>query len=140
MAIDARISDIEEEDITVLLNDFSQLKSGLNQGTFQLLTRNLEQALREKDWSTVTYLKDRLKELIHQKLQGFMIPSGCSQQDEEDQTTLFHAKKEMERRKGSGLTEMKIGDQVVTDSGRIKLEVDQYYNALYNRHHRTVGV
>ena len=49
MAIDARISDIEEEDITVLLKDFSQLKSALNQGTFQLLTRNLEQALREKD-------------------------------------------------------------------------------------------
>ena len=140
MAIDARISDIEEEDITVLLKDFSQLKSALNQSTFQLLTRNLEQALREKDWSTVTYLKDRLKELIHQKLQGFMIRSGCSHQDEEDQATLFHAKKEMKRRKGSGLTEMKIGDQVVTDSGRIKLEVDQYYNALYNRHHRTVGV
>ena len=49
MAIDARISDIEEEDITVLLKDFSQLKSALNQSTFQLLTRNLEQALREKD-------------------------------------------------------------------------------------------
>ena len=49
MAIDARISDIEEEDITVLLKDFSQLKSALNQDTFQLLTRNLEQALREKD-------------------------------------------------------------------------------------------
>ena len=43
------------------------------------------------------------------------------------------------RRKGSGLTEKKIGNQLLTDPGRIKLEVEQYYNALYNGHHRTVG-
>ena len=68
----------------MVLKDFSQLKGALNQGTFQFLTWNLEQALGEKNWSTVTYLKDRLKGLIHQKLQGFMIRSGCSRQDEED--------------------------------------------------------
>ena len=34
---------------------------------------------------------------------------------------------------------MKISDQLLTDPGRIKLEVEQYYNALYNGHHRTVG-
>ena len=71
----------------MVLKDFSQLKGALNQGTFQFLTWNLEQALGEKSWYTVTYLKDRLKGLIHQKLQGFMIRSGCSQQDEEDQAT-----------------------------------------------------
>ena len=128
-----------KEDITVVLKDFSQLKGALNRGTFQFLTWNLEQALGEKNCSTVAYLKDRLKGLIHQKLQGFMVRFGCSQQDEEDLATLFHAKKEMVRRKGSGLTEMKIGDQLVTDPGRIKLEVEQYYNALYNGHHRTIG-
>ena len=127
-----------KEDITMVLKDFSQLKSALNQGTFQFLTWNLEQALGEKNWSTVTYLKDRLKGLIHQKLQGFMIWSGCSQQHEEDQATLFHAKREMVRRKGSGLTEMKIGNQLVTDPGRIKLEVERYYNATM-LHHRTIG-
>jgi len=128
-----------KEGIIGVLKDFSQLKSSLNQGTVQFLTWNLEQALGEKDWPIVTYLKDRLKRLINQKLQGFMVRSGCSQQDEEDQATLFHAKKEMVRREGSVLTDMKIGDQVVSDPGRIKLEVDQYYNALYNGHHRTVG-
>ena len=38
-----------KEDITVVLKDFSQLKGALNQGTFQFLTWNLEQALAHCD-------------------------------------------------------------------------------------------
>ena len=108
------------------------------QGTHQLLTWELEQALGEKDWNLVAYLKTRLKLLISHQLQGLIVQSGSIQEDNEDEAMLFHARKTAARKKQSSLSKLRIEGLIETDPDKIKQEIEQNYNALYNGQHRTI--
>ena len=89
----------------------------------------------------VVHYKKKLKSLVEYKFEGFQVRSRSSKHDEEDVATLYHANKEMKKKKGKkqNQTQLTIAGQVVSEPALIKREVDDYYCALYNGHHRTVG-
>ena len=128
-----------KEDIVQELKDLSTLKHKLKQGTFQMLSWELEQAIGEKDWEQIAFLKGRIKTLVKHRLHGAMVRSGSIQEDDEDEATLYHAKKEASRRKLSDLTQLRINGIIEANPIKIKQEIKDYYNALYNGHHRTIN-
>ena len=86
----------------------------------------------------MTYLKFRLKALIQHRLHGFLLRSGSTPGDEEDEGSLYHAQKETSRKKAADMTKLRIGELIETDPERIKHKIKEYYRALYNGHHRTL--
>ena len=121
------------------LKDFSVLKAMFRKTTFKVIIHTLEKALVDKDWEEVAYAKSRLKVMIDHTLQGFMIRGRSNKEDPEEQATISHAMKEMKRGKQAQLSQLRIGGKVEENPERIKKEVKEYYQALYNGHHRTIS-
>ena len=87
----------------------------------------------------VVHYKKKLKSLVEYKLEGFQVRWRSGKHNAEDVATLYHANKEMKKGKKQNQTQLTIAGQVVSEPALMKREVDYYYRALYNGHHRTVG-
>ena len=126
-----------KETIVERLKEFSTLKNQFRRTTFQMVMWGLERALEEKNWEDVAHAKARIKDMVEHINHGYMIRARSSKEDAEEVATIYHATKEMKRGKQACLSKLKIGGVVEEDSATIKQEVRDYYQALYNGHHRT---
>ena len=95
----------------------------------------LKLVLESKNWVEVTRVRGILIKLIEEDSYGFIVRSKFRNNATNESASLFHANLEMKNGKKNSLSELKIEDEVTSDSEKIEEEIVNYFHALFNGHH-----
>lgn len=120
------------------LIQFSIIRAKARKGTKSMLFTMLDLALEEQDWEEIAYIKSRIRNLISEETQGFLVRSRTKEHAERERGSLFHVNREVNRGQVNNLTSLKINNIETVNKFEIQEEVLGFYSALLNGHHRSV--
>ena len=108
--------------------------------TKKFLLMSLKLATRREDWGRVTSLKERIRVILMQEVQGIVVRSRYQQNVEEERGTLFHLNKELKMSQKRKLSKMKLRDEngsfdsnrITEDDNEMAEECLAFFDALLN--------
>lgn len=122
---------------------YSKVRAYSRKGTKDALFELLDLALKEGDWEEVVYIRSRIRSMIQEDLEGFLVRSRNSEHAEVEAGSLYHVAREVNRGKVANLSSLmvdKAGTMVETDDwDSIEESILSFYGPLFNGHHRTHG-
>ena len=129
--------------IAQFCKDVSILLAKERRATKNFLFASLTSATKKEDWSLVASLKERLRAILMQEVQGVVVRSRYQQNVEEERATLFHQNKEVKMTQKRKLSKLKLrnGDgtfencTISEDEDEIAEECFQFFDALLNGRH-----
>ena len=129
--------DLVKPETVKFLKKFSVLRQQFRRGTRTYLFFLLDFAVHEQDWEQVALLRSRIRSLLQEDLQGFLIRSRAKEHAEEEMGSMFHAARELKQGKKCSLNELIIDNVIVNDPAIIEGNLLKYYGSLFNGHHRS---
>ena len=120
------------------LIQFSTIRARARKGTKSMLFSMLDLALEDQDWEEVAYIKSRIRNLISEETQGFLVRSRTKEHAERERGSLFHVNREVKQGQVNNLNSLKINNVETQDKVEIETEVLGFFSALLNGHHRSV--
>ena len=68
----------------------------------------LDLALKEGDWEEVVYIRSRIRSMIQEDLEGFLVRSRTSEHAEVEAESLYHVAREVKRGKVANLSKLMV--------------------------------
>ena len=96
----------------------------------------LKVAVRDKNWTEVARLKEKIKIMAMEDSMGFIVRSRFKQNAEEESASIFHAAREIQNYKNN-INKLKINGVTVEDQDIVEQTVKTYFGALFNGHHNS---
>ena len=124
--------------IKTFLIKFSVMRAYGRKQTKLMLFTMLDLAKENQDWEEVAHLKARIKKMVSEDTQGYLIRSRTKEHAEEEKGSLFHVNREVKNGNINNLESLVINGSETKDKALIEEEVTKYFQALLNGHHRTV--
>jgi hypothetical protein len=111
--------------------------------TKNFLLTSLKLATRREDWGRVASLKERVRVILMQEVQGIVVRSRYQQNVEEERGTLFHLNKEVKMSQKRKLSKLKLRDEdgsfdskrITEDENEMAGECLAFFDALLNGRH-----
>ena len=125
--------------IQTLLQSLSKERAKIRRSLRTYLYAALEHANRESQWDDVYCIKERLKRMCLEDMDGLVIRSKGREYIDEEKGSIFHLEKILKQAKENNLSKLKVNGVESENHDEIEQEVLGFYKALFNGHHRSVG-
>ena len=92
----------------------------------------MDLALEDQDWEEVAYIRSRIRNLISEETQGFLVQSRTKEHAERERGSLFYVNREVKQGQVNNLNSLKINNVETQVKVKIETKVLGYFSALLN--------
>ena len=118
------------------LIQFSKIRSYMRKGTKSFLFQMLDLALQQKDNEEVNYLRNRIKEIVNEEIQGYKIRCKSNEFIENEQIGLYHVNKEVKHGQKNCIDKLSCNfnntEFIEHDPERIENHIISHFDNIFN--------
>ena len=126
-----------KENLRKFLQCLSKERMSFRRSTRSYLYQALETELGRGNWNKIHGIKEKLRAMMLDDMEGIIIRSGDKEIIDDERGSIYHLSREVKRAKTGNLDKLIINNQEETNKDAIEKEIMDFYEALYNGHHRS---
>ena len=132
--------EVAKPGVKLFCQGFSTMLAKGRRDTKSFLYDCLDVSTKNKDWDSVTLIRNKITKIYLKEQTGVIIRSKFNQNLEEERASLYHANREKKHGTKNNVEELKVNGQVIQDKVKIAEEVLGFFYPLFNGHHSANGV
>ena len=126
--------------ITSFLKRYGARRARWRRDTTSFLYALLDYAFMENDFPEIERIKTRLKDLVLEDSWGVAIRSRVTSEIEDEAAGIYHLNQEKSKAAKCSLSQLKVGDNIVTERDKVLDEVMGFFKPLFEGRHGSGGV